>query len=292
LVLCLVAVATAAYRPVVLIPGLFCGDEGGIPEISGWLHAAFPGIYIYNYTIDHWASLLVELNVQVSNLAAGVAADPNLRNGFDIVAHSQGTLVARGFIERVNSPPVHNFVSLAGPVNGVYGVPDFNELCPDNICPWLAEIMSLISEGGYTEPVLQHLVTFAQYWHDPLNYQAYLNSSDFLADVNNERQQVNATYRANFIKMNSLVLIKAGKDRIVVPPESEHFGFFALGNDTQVVPMQQTRLYTEDLFGLKTLDQAGKIHMYEVPCGHQNMPRDVCKNFTWPIIQQWTGGSL
>jgi hypothetical protein len=137
------------------------------------------------WQIDHWASLLVELNVQVANLAAGVAADPHLKNGFgivrflasalccsfccllvclfylfggflleglcdffevecfghhfvcafdcvlclyerestfdapqkkntkmrkiDIVAHSQGTLVARGFIERYG-PPVHNFV--------------------------------------------------------------------------------------------------------------------------------------------------------------------------------------
>ncbi len=63
-------------------------------------------------------------------------------------------------------------------------------------------------------------MTFAQYWRDPLNYQAYLNSSDFLADINNERAQVNPIYRANFMAVNSLVLIKAGKDKIVVPPES------------------------------------------------------------------------
>jgi hypothetical protein len=65
----------------------------------------------------------------------------------------KGALVARGFIERFNFPRVHNLVSLAGPVTGVYGVPDFNELCPDNVCPWLAKIMSKIAEGGYTEPV-------------------------------------------------------------------------------------------------------------------------------------------
>jgi palmitoyl-protein thioesterase len=201
-------------------------------------------------------------------------------------------MVARGYIERHNTPPVHNFVSLAGPVNGVYGVPDFNELCPDNICPWLVEIMDLISEGGYAEPVLQHLVTFAQYWRDPIHYQAYLNSSAFLADINNERETVNPLYKKNFVQLNAVALILAELDRIVIPKESEHFGYFALGNDTTIVPMNQTRIYQQDLFGLKTLDEAGRLHFFSVPCGHQNMPRDVCKNVTWPIIQQYTGTKL
>ena len=39
-------------------------------------------------------------------------------------------LVTRAFIERFNDPPVHNWISLAGPQFGVYGVPDFNALCP------------------------------------------------------------------------------------------------------------------------------------------------------------------
>lgn len=75
------------YRPVVLIPGLFCGDEGGIPEIHGWLQAAYPGIYVYNYTISHWESLLTELNVQVEMLATGVA---KVKRTFDLMSGGGG----------------------------------------------------------------------------------------------------------------------------------------------------------------------------------------------------------
>jgi hypothetical protein len=163
--------------------------------------------------------------------------------------------------------PVHNLVSLAGPVNGVYGVPVMNALCPDTSCPWLASLMSKIAEGGYTEPVL---VTFAQYWRDPLHYDAYLDSSLFLADINKERPVKNSTYKKNFITLNALVLVAAELEEIVVPPASEHFGFFAVGNDTQIVPMQETAQYQQDFFGLKTLDNwQGVFHVGAVrSCQH------------------------
>jgi len=46
---------------------------------------------------------------------------------------------------------------------------------------------------------------------------------------------------------------------MVVPRESAHFGFYAAGQDKEVVPMNETKIYTEDYIGLKTLDEAGKI---------------------------------
>jgi palmitoyl-protein thioesterase len=130
----LVVRVRAEYRPVVLLPGLLSGcnnvGQGCLTDVAHSLRTAYPGIYIWNYTITGWDSLLIDLNTQVVNLFNGVNADPHLAHGFDIVAHSQGALLARGYIERYNSPQVHNLVSLAGPVNGVYGVPDFNALCP------------------------------------------------------------------------------------------------------------------------------------------------------------------
>ena len=70
----------------------------------------------------------MDINKQVELVAAQVAADPLLANGFDLIGHSQGGLLARAYIERFNKPPVRRFVSLAGPQQGVFGVPDFNAL--------------------------------------------------------------------------------------------------------------------------------------------------------------------
>jgi hypothetical protein len=50
-----------------------------------------------------------------------VTADANLKNGFNAVGYSQGNLVIRGYVERYNDPPVHNFISMHGILFGVSG---------------------------------------------------------------------------------------------------------------------------------------------------------------------------
>lgn len=284
--------AAARYRPVVLAPGLFCGDEGGMPVIAAWLQKEYPGIYIQNYTINHWASLLIDMNDQVDNLAKLIQGDPNLADGFDLIGHSQGGLVTRGYLQRYNNPPVHNWISLAGPQGGVFGVPDFNDWCPDDTCPWINEIFSELLEKGFTEPLLQHLVTFAQYWKDPLHMNLFLNTSGFIADLNNERPIKNASYKANNLKLNSMTLLLAELDHIVVPKETEWFGFFQDGSDSILQNLTETPTYQGDWIGLKSLDQQGKLSLLRVNCTHQDMPAEACKEYTWPIIKSLTGGQL
>lgn len=71
-------------------------------------------------------SLAVSVSEQVAQFAATVKNDSRLAQGFNLIGHSQGGLITRAYIERYNNPPVYNYVSLAGPFDGVYGVPAFN----------------------------------------------------------------------------------------------------------------------------------------------------------------------
>ena len=48
------------------------------------------------------------------------------------------------------------------------------------------------------------------------------------------------------------------KDTMVFPNEGEHWGHFEDGT-YNTIPMNQTKWYKNDLFGLKTVDEAGKI---------------------------------
>jgi len=89
-------------------------------DAKKWIEADFPGIYVKNMEIgDGFLSSLFQfLPSQVDEFAAKVKADPQLSRGFNLVAHSQGGLIGRAFIERYNSPPVYNFLTWATPHGG------------------------------------------------------------------------------------------------------------------------------------------------------------------------------
>lgn len=61
-------------------------------------------------------------------------------------------------------------------------------------------------------------------------------------------QVVNEDYRTNLKKLENFVMVKFLQDSMVVPRESEWFGFYAPGQDIEVLPLQQTQLYLEVRF--------------------------------------------
>eukprot|EP00439_Symbiodinium_sp_Y106_P080699 s972_g19.t1 len=67
--------------------------------------------------------------------------------------------------------------------------------------------------------------------------------------------QENATYKENFKSLEKLVLVMAEDDTMVHPKESEHFGYFKDGSRETLVDMRDAPWYTDDWFGLKSLDQ-------------------------------------
>ena len=283
-------------RPVVLMHGLMA-TKSAMSHIEGFLKADYPGIHVTNVEIGNGEkldSLLINMNRQVEMFAAAVRADPMLANGFDMVGHSQGGLLTRAYIERYNSPKVHNYFSLAGPQDGVFGIPDFNDWCPDDACPWLAEWMSAVSEGGWAESFFQEHISAAQYWKNPLNYSKYLDAVTFLPDINNEREVKNATYRANMLDVTGKHwYIQALEDHIVVPKQSEWFSFFAVGQDKVILNTTDTRGYQGDWIGLKSLNEAGRVTFATAECTHQNMPRAACKSVVYdPFIKPNVGGML
>lgn len=48
-------------------------------------------------------------------------------------------------------------------------------------------------------------------------------------------------------------MVKFEEDSMVVPPESEWFGFYSPGQDSEVLPLQQTQLYIEVIFAVSLL---------------------------------------
>ena len=65
----------------------------------------------------------------------------------------------------------------------------------------------LLNYGAYVDFVQDFLVQ-AQYWHDPLHFDTYVEKSQFIAEVNNEKAEKNASYAINLASLENFVLVK------------------------------------------------------------------------------------
>ncbi|CAF2150530.1 unnamed protein product [Brassica rapa subsp. narinosa] len=188
---------------------------------------------------------------------------------------SQGNLVARGLIEFCdNAPPVLNYVSLGGPHAGIANIPK----CTSPVC-------QLLRTDVYSDYVQDHIAP-SGYIKLPNEMSKYLEHSKYLPKLNNERpNERNSIYKERFTSLHNLILVMFQGDKVVMPKESCWFGYYPDGATTPLLPPQQTKLYTEDWIGLKTLDAAGKVKFVGVPGEHLQMAHDDVVKHVVPYLQ-------
>eukprot|EP00049_Salpingoeca_infusionum_P005639 m.94823 g.94823 ORF g.94823 m.94823 type:complete len:309 (+) comp13028_c0_seq1:231-1157(+) len=290
LALCAVSIDTvsAGPRPTVLWHGM--GDTCCLPFSMGavkkQIEKSIPGIYVKSIEIgnnqieDELGGFLGNVNNQLQTVCDQLANDPQLADGFNAVGFSQGGQFLRAYVERCNTPPVYNLVTFGGQHMGVTEIPDCTAT-NTTICEIIAELLSM---GVYADGVRDYSVQ-AQYFRSPYEYQKYIDRNIFLADINNERPQKNATYKKNLISLNKLVLIQFLSDTVVIPRASEWFGAFKEGAESEVIPMRQQAIYTEDWIGLKELDEANKIVEMGCPGEHMQFTMEYLTNkVVWPYL--------
>lgn len=287
LILCNVSLSSnaAPFRPVVLMHGI-TGNYHDFDEVKKWIEDEFPGIYVLSMEIGDLPdldSIFMTMSDQVDEFCTKVKANPNLQKGFNLIGHSQGTLVARGYIERCNNPPVYNFISWAGPQAGQFGVPFTN-------IEWIDKI---VSEAPYDKEI-QKKFSFAQYWRNPFDLTSYLDKSLFLADINNEREIKNQTYKDHILSLNKMLLIYSTVDTLIKPRESGWFSFWQAGSDTVLVPVQERALWKEDWLGLRALYESQRLIFDKTNCTHGGHTEKECKHFfdvqTYPLLDNYIEG--
>ncbi|KAK8375984.1 hypothetical protein O3P69_008602 [Scylla paramamosain] len=270
--LCLGCHAEDKPTPLVIWHGMgdTCCFFFSMGRIKKMVEERIPGIYVRSLMIgdniiaDEEHGYFGNVNSQVEEVCQKLASDPELQGGYHAMGFSQGGQFLRAVAERCPNPSMKNLVTLGGQHEGVFGLPS----CPSSpsesrFCEY---VRKLLNYGSYVSWIQDSLVQ-AQYWHDPLHEDDYRNNSIFLADINNEKV-VNEEYRSNLKKLDNFVMVKFLKDSMVVPTESEWFGFYSPGQDKEILPLQQTELYLEDRLGLKEMDEAGKLQFVSVDGDH------------------------
>lgn len=210
-----------------------------------------------NRISDTANGFLMTMDENVDVFAAKVRSDKKLKDGFNCVGFSQGNSICRGYIQKYNDPVVRNFLSVHGTVSGVAGFPNCDPQGPmGSACQTVAK---LCGDLAYAEKS-QNMLFQIDYFRDPyrVSSKQYKKNSQ-LAQWNNEGLIVNDTYKTNFNKVTRFIMIKADNDSMVFPNEGEHWGHYKDDSLTEVLTMRETQWYKQDLFGLKTADEAGKI---------------------------------
>lgn len=261
--------------PLIIWHGL--GDSftsAGMQEIGDLAASINPGTFVYNIhlgasaTTDQRATFFGNVTTQLEEVCADLAAHPILSTApaVDALGFSQGGQFLRAYIQRCNLPPVRSLVTFGSQHNGIT---QFQTCGPAD---WLCKGANAILRGGAWSAFTQSRLVPAQYFRDPEDMESYLANSNFLADINNEREVKNEGYAANLKTLENFVMYLFDEDVTVVPKES---AWFAEVNGTDVTPLKERSIYTENWLGLKELDEAGKLKFLTVKGGHMRLNDEV-----------------
>ncbi|KAI0593457.1 palmitoyl-protein thioesterase precursor [Biscogniauxia sp. FL1348] len=262
--------------PVVIWHGL--GDNfgaEGLQSVGELVQKVNPGTFVYFIRIDDSASsdrtatFYGNVTEQIAKVCDDLASHPILSTApaIDAVGFSQGGQFLRGYVERCNFPPVRSLVTFGSQHNGIV---DYRTCSSSD---WLCKgAMALLHGNTWSDWVQGRLVP-AQYFRDPEDLGSYLEHSNFLADINNEREVKNATYAANLARLENFAMYVFGGDTTVIPKETGWFEDVESGKHT---PLRARQLYTEDWIGLRELDRKGALQFNTIPdAEHMQIPDDV-----------------
>ena len=180
------------------------------------------------------------------------------------VGYSQGGVIWRALIEAWDNHNVDTFISIASPQHGIAGAP-----------PMLTELVPSLDNFSRTPTfflfvysLLGQMLAPLNYYFDPHHYFMYRTCSHFFPKLNNEKgtYEHKARQKQNFLGLRRLVLVSGPDEDVVRPWQSAQFGYYSEeGNRAEeVIPMEETRFYKGDLFGLQTLDKRGGVVMCTV----------------------------
>ncbi|XP_066581717.1 palmitoyl-protein thioesterase 1-like [Prorops nasuta] len=271
--------------PVVVWHGLgdSCCFSFSMGRIKELIEQQLPGVYtkfirIGNNEIEDMKnSYFYNVNKQIDMVCNQLALDDSLKYGYNAIGFSQGSQFLRAIAQRCPVPQMLNLISLGGQHQGIYGTGK----CVNHehsMCDYVRRILTF---GANLRAIQEHIVP-ASYWHDPHHLEEYKHNI-FLADINNELS-INQSYKKNLMKLKKLVLVKFLNDTIVVPRETEWFGFYKPGQSTVVEPLEKTALYKENRLGLQEMRKQRKIHFYSVIGDHLQFSE---KWFIDTIINQY-----
>merc|ERR1712173_29180 len=118
------------------------------------------------------------------------------------------------------------------------------------------------------------------------------SKNPWLPKYNGVNGVIDARYKANFLRLKRAVFLVGSFtdtefDDGIEPWQSGNVGFYKTGTNTSFVGWKQEDVYINDRFGLKTMDQDGRLTIEAPPGVHHsawNRDEDVVRKYVLPWL--------
>lgn len=264
-------------------------DADGLKSVGDLAQRIHPGTFVYNIRLDEdpgqdrSATFFGNVTEQIAQVCEvlkehEVLSAAPVING---IGFSQGGQFLRGLVQRCDwKAQMNNLITFGSQHNGIDNI---HCKAGDWVCKGVAAVAKANTWTNYAQ---SHLVP-AQYYRtiNDTTVQPtpeYLEHSNFLADINNEREEKNTTYAERIAELNKFVMLIFTEDQTVVPKES---GWFMEVVDDKKIALQDRMLYKEDWLGLRKLDKKGGLVFGKVKGAHMELSEKVLK----PLFEDYLG---
>lgn len=267
-------------------------DAEGLQSVGDLANEVYPETFVYYIRIndngdeDRKATFFGDVNDQISQVCSALQDVPGLKDSTsglvraDALGFSQGGQFLRALVQRCEGLSVRTLMTFGSQHNGISDVQECGTW--DLLCKGA---VALMRGNIWTEWVQTNLVP-AQYFRsvddetgEPT--EEYLESSRFLADVNNELEEKNATYKARLAELDMLAMFVFEEDGTVIPRETGWFAEVLNAKDEEkrtVVPLRERQMYKEDWLGLRKLDEKKGLACLTTPGDHMQLDEGVMKD--------------
>jgi palmitoyl-protein thioesterase len=142
------------------------------------------------------------------------------------------------------------------------------------MCEWINMIMDGLSHSKVLAGIFGPS-SLLKPWYDTEGYHSWIPSINNAITIDEERKR-------RLSSVNHFAMFMWENDKVVIPMESSWFG--SLDQYGNLIRLKEQPLYTEDWIGLKSLDEAGKLHFYAYKGGHQYLTSVIHKHTFVPLI--------
>jgi len=262
----------------------------GLRRVGELIEEANPGTFVHFVRIgedpssDRSATFFGNLTDHIAKVCDDLSSHQILSTApaIDAIGFSQGGQFLRAYVERCNNPPVRNLLTFGSQHNGITA---FRE-CSNT--DWVCRGAMALLKGNTWSDFVQSRLVPAQYFRDPEQYDKYLEHSNFLADINNERPIKNPKYKENISRLDNLVMYMFEDDTTAIPKET---AWFEEVNGTEITPLRARKLYSEDWLGLRELDRKGGLKFRTTPGEHMRLNDKVLSDAFTEFFGPWKKAS-